>query len=95
MNMIIKVHDYLESIPQVGKVQSLATMLKVGKILNNNEELDSFKLALLYNKLPNEYKAIVLDPYINIQKDQARITLRIIDSDDNLRRDELLKKINY
>lgn len=95
MNMITKVHDYLESIPQVGKVQSLATMLKVGKILNNNEELDSFKLALLYNKLPNEYKAIVLDPYINIQKDQARITLRIIDSDDNLRRDELLKKINY
>ncbi len=95
MSMITRVHDYLESIPQVGKVQSLATMLKVGKLLNNNEELDSFKLALLYNKLPVEYKSIVLDPYINIQKDQARITLRIIDSDENLRRDELLKKINH
>lgn len=56
MNAIIKVHNYLESIPEIGKVQSLATLLKIGKLLNNNEALDGFKLALLYNKLPEEYK---------------------------------------
>lgn len=93
MNIITKVHDYLNSLEHVGKVQSLATMLKVGKVLNDNKELDSFKLALLYNNLPKEYKSLILDPYINIQKDQARVTLRIIDSDESLRRDELLKKI--
>ncbi len=95
INIITNIHNYLETIPQVGKVQSLATILKVGKILNNNEELDSFKLALLYNKLPSEYKSIVLDPYINIQKDQARITLRVIDSDETLKRNDLLKQINH
>ncbi|AXH09468.1 hypothetical protein CP960_10345 [Malaciobacter halophilus] len=93
MNIITKVHDYLNSLEHVGKVQSLATMLKVGKALNDNKELDSFNLALLYNNLPKEYKALILDPYINIKKDQARVTLRIIDSDKDLRRDELLKKI--
>ncbi|WP_404320278.1 RND family transporter [Malaciobacter canalis] len=93
MDIITKVHDYLNSLEHVGKVQSLATMLKVGKVLNDNKELDSFKLALLYNNLPKEYKSLILDPYINIQKDQARVTLRIIDSDESLRRDELLKKI--
>ncbi|AXX86830.1 RND superfamily transporter [Malaciobacter marinus] len=93
MNIITKVHDYLNSLEHIGKVQSLATMLKVGKVLNDNKELDSFNLALLYNNLPKEYKSLILEPYINIEKDQARVTLRIIDSDKNLRRDELLKKI--
>ena len=40
MNTILKVHNYLESIPEVGKVQSLATLLKLGKTLNKGEELD-------------------------------------------------------
>ncbi|RXJ88180.1 RND family transporter [Arcobacter sp. CECT 8985] len=93
MNIIKKVHNYLESIDSIGKVQSLATMLKIGKILNKGKDLDSFKLALLYKKLPQEYKKIILNPYIDIDKNQARITMRIIDSDKNLRRDELLKKI--
>lgn len=94
MTAITKVHDYLDSIEEVGKVQSLATLLKVGKILNNDKELDGFALALLYNKLPNEYKNIILSPYINIEKNQARITIRIVDSNPNLRRNELLNKIN-
>ncbi|RXK00325.1 hypothetical protein CRU98_03980 [Arcobacter sp. CECT 8986] len=93
MNIISKVHNYLENTNSIGKVQSLATMLKVGKILNEGKDLDSFKLALLYKKLPQEYKRIILDPYIDIDKNQARITMRIVDSDKNLRRDELLKKI--
>ncbi|RXJ96462.1 hypothetical protein CRV00_02265 [Malaciobacter molluscorum] len=93
MNIISKVHNYLESIKYIGKVQSLATMLEVGKILNDGKDLDSFKLALLYKKLPQEYKSIILDPYIDIDKNQARITMRIVDSNKDLRRDELLKQI--
>lgn len=94
MNTITKVHNYLESIPQIGKVQSLATLLKVGKLLNKNEELDSIKLALLYQNLPDEYKKIVLSPYINIEHNQARISMRIVDSNPNLRRNDLINKIN-
>lgn len=94
MNTITKVHDYLESIPEIGKVQSFATLLKVGKVLNKNEDLDSFKLALLYSQVPDEYRNLILDPYINIEHNQARVTMRIIDSNPKLRRDELIKKIN-
>jgi len=94
MQTIMNVHNYLESIHEIGKVQSLATLLKVGKILNNNQDLDGITLALIYNQLPNEYKQLLLAPYINIDANEARVTMRIIDSNPHLRRDDLLKKIN-
>lgn len=94
MDTIMAIHDYLESIPEIGKVQSLATLLKVGEILNKNERLDGITLALLYNQLPPKYKNLILSPYINIEKNEARITMRIIDSNPDLRRNILLTKIN-
>ena len=94
MDTIIAIHDYLETIPEIGKVQSLATLLKVGEILNKNEKLDGITLALMYNQLPPKYKDLILSPYINIEKNEARITMRIIDSNPNLRRNDLLNKIN-
>jgi len=94
MDTITKVHNYLEGLDEVGKVQSLSSLLKVGKLLNNDEELDGIMLALLYKKIPQEYKDMILAPYINIQNNEARITMRIVDSNDKLRRNELIKKIN-
>ena len=94
MDTITAIHDYLETIPEIGKVQSLATLLKVGEILNKNERLDGITLALLYNQLPPKYKDMILSPYINIEKNEARITMRIIDSNPDLRRNDLLTKIN-
>jgi len=95
MNLITKVHDYLDSIPEIGNVSSFATLLKIGNTLNNNEDLDSFKLALLYNELPLEYKSLILTPYINIESNQMRISLRIIDSNEDLRRNDLINKLNH
>lgn len=94
MDTIMKVHNYLETIPEIGKVQSLATLLKIGKLLNNNEPLDGFKLALLYNKLPKEYKELILEPYVSIEHNQTRISVRIVDSNPQLRRNELITRIN-
>ncbi len=94
MDTIRAVHDYLETIPEVGKVQSLATLLKIGKTLNNGKELDGITLALLYNQLPAKYKTLILSPFINIDKNEARITMRIIDSNPSLRRNDLINKIN-
>ena len=95
MEKIRAVHNYLNSLPQIGKVLSLSTLDEVGKILNDGKYLDSFALALLNQKLPQEYKKILINPYVNIEANQARITARIIDSQPNLRRNELIKKINY
>ena len=94
MEQIRKAHKYLESLPQIGKVLSLSTLDEVGKILNEGKYLDGFELALLNQKLPQKYKNLLLSPYINIEKNQARITTRIIDSLPNLRRHELITKIN-
>ncbi len=94
MELITKIHDYLDNIPEVGKVQSLATLLKIGKTLNDNKDLDGITLALIYDQLPKDYKKLILSPFVNIEANEARISMRIIDSNDELRRNELIKKIN-
>ncbi len=94
LELIEKVHNYLETIPEVGKVQSFATLLKVGRTLNNGKDLDAITLALIYTQLPDDYKKLILSPFVNIEENEARINMRIIDSNDELRRNELIKKIN-
>lgn len=95
MDTIMAIHNYLETIPEVGKVQSLATLLKIGESLNKEAPLDGITLALMYNQLPENYKELILSPYVNIDKNEARITMRLIDSNPELRRNELLNKINH
>jgi hypothetical protein len=93
MQKIQEIHDYLESLPQVGNIQSLATMLEVGRVLNNGKDLDNFELALLYNELPDDFKKSLFDPYVSIENNQVRFALRIIDSKEGLRRNELINQI--
>jgi predicted RND superfamily exporter protein len=93
MDTVIKIHDYLNGIEEIGNTQSLATILKIGKTLNHERELDGFSLALLYNHLPKKYKDFILSPYISIDHNQVRFATRIIDSNPKLRRAKLLKKI--
>ncbi len=93
IKIIKKVHHYLTDLAQVGEVQSFATLLATGKILNDNKELDSIDLALIYKKLPQKYRDVILTPYVNIEHNQLRFATRIIDSNEVLRRDALLKKI--
>jgi hypothetical protein len=78
---------------QIGEVQSFATLLNTGKILNHNKDLDSIDLALIYKKLPQKYREIILLPYVNIEHNQLRFSTRIVDSNEALRRDALLKTI--
>jgi predicted RND superfamily exporter protein len=93
IKIIKKVHDYLTHLVQIGEVQSFATLLDTGKLLNENKDLDSIDLALVYQKLPQKYRDVILTPYVNIDNNQLRFTTRIIDSNEALRRDALLKKI--
>ena len=93
MDKIIKVHDYLDSLPEIGKVLSFGSILRVAEDLNN-KELQSLEIAVLYSKLPEEIKKEIVSPYISVEKDEARISIRIKDSLKNLRRNELINKIN-
>jgi len=93
MNTIRRVQAYLESLKEVGNVESFGTLLEISKKLNNGKDLDTFELAVLYNELPKKFRNIILNPFINIEKNQIRFAMRIIDSNPNLRRDELIRKI--
>ena len=95
MAQITKIHDYLDSLPETGKVLSLATMLKIAEDFNSGQPLDNFQLALLYGELPDTFKAMVLNPYVSVEHNQVRYAIRVRDSDPSLRRDELVKKIKY
>ena len=93
MDKILKIHDYLDSLPEIGKVLSFGSILRVAEDLNN-KELQSLEIAVLYSKIPEEIKKEIVSPYISVDKDEARITVRIKDSLENLRRNDLINKIN-
>ena len=95
IDKIIEVHDYLESLEAVGKVISFASMVKVAEDLNNGKKLQGLEMGVLYTKIPDAIKKEIIDPYISIKDNEARISLRVLDSKEDLRRNELIKKINY
>jgi hypothetical protein len=88
------VHNYLDNLEEVGKVLSFSSIVKVGEQLNDGKKLQTLELGILYTKLPKAIKTEIIDPYISVEDNEARINLRIKDSKENLRRNELIKKIN-
>ena len=72
---------------------SLASILRVGEKLNNDTEFTPFELNILYNAVPDDLRGQLIDPYVSIENNEARITLRILDSLPDLRRKDLLEKI--
>ena len=89
------VHNYLDSLPQVGKVLSFSSIIDVATQLNNNKPLGTLEMGVLYSKIPKSIKTEIIDPYLSIKDNEARISLRIIDSQENLRRNDLINKINF
>jgi len=93
MARVKAVHTYLENLPETGKVLSLGTMLAITERLNNGKPLDSFELALLYSETPDEFKTMLIKPYVSVEHNQVRFWVRVRDSEKTLRRNELLKRI--
>ena len=95
IDKITEIHDYLDNLDAVGKVISFASMVRVAEDLNDGKKLQGLEMGVLYTKIPDSIKKEIIDPYISIENNEARISLRIIDSKSDLRRNELIKKINY
>ena len=95
IDKISSVHNYLDSLPEVGKVISFSSIIDVATLLNNNKPLGTLEMGVLYSKIPESIRTEIVDPYISIEDNEARINLRIIDSQENLRRNDLIRKINY
>jgi predicted RND superfamily exporter protein len=93
INKIKYVHDYLNNNEYIGKVLSLASSIRVAEIVNDDKELNSLEMSLLYKQLPVEVKDIAVNPYLSIEDNEARINIRVLDSNQNLRRADLIEKI--
>jgi len=95
IDKIQAVHNYLDGLTAVGKVLSFSSIVEVATQLNNNKPLGTLEMGVLYSKIPESIKQDIIDPYISIKDNEARISLRIIDSQDGLRRNDLINQINY
>ena len=95
IDKISSVHNYLENLNHVGKVLSFYSVLQVAQKLNNDKPLGSLEMGVLYTKLPENIKKEIVTPYISIKESEARISVRIKDSNENLRRNELINQIKF
>ena len=93
LKTVAAIHDYLESLDEAGKVLSIATTVDVMKILNDDEELDTFFLSLLYKKIPQDVKEALFNPYLSADGNQIRISFRVFESYPELQRNALINKI--
>ena len=87
------IHDYLEQLPEVGKVLSIATGVKVFKQLNEGQMPEDYELALLRKQMPDNVKKVFIDPYLSPNANQTRITMRLIESAPTLKRNALIHQI--
>ena len=94
IDRIKNVHIYLESLEYVGKVLSFYSIIEIATKLNNGKELGTLEMGVLYSKLPETIKKEIVDPYISVKNNEARINLRVKDSSENLRRNSLINKID-
>ncbi|MDZ7753137.1 MAG: MMPL family transporter [Gammaproteobacteria bacterium] len=90
---VTRVHEYLDSLDETGKVLSLHTTMAMLTKLNDDQRLDNLTLAVMHKRLPEDVKTTLFDPYMSDDGNQVRFGVRIIDSDPDLERDELLTRI--
>ena len=92
IDKILQVHDYLDSLPEIGKVMSFGSIIRVAEDLTG-DKLETLEAGVLYSKIPEEIRKEIISPYISVKDSEARISVRIKDSTKNLRRNDLIKKI--
>ena len=93
LDRVEQIHDYLESLPEVGKVQSISTLIKVFTQLDKGRKPDDYDLALIRKLMPENVKDALVNPYLSKDANQIHINMRLIESDPNLRRSDLIEKI--
>jgi predicted RND superfamily exporter protein len=92
MKRLDAVHAYVDSLPETGKVLSLSTVFAVVKNLLG-ADIGGVELALVQKSLPADIRAMMVDPYFSADREQARISLRVMETSEDLRRNAFLKSL--
>jgi len=92
---VARMHQYLDELPETGKVLSVHTGMQLLESLNKGKPYGDFKLAVVYKRLPEEVKNALITPYLSADGNQLRFSIRLYESDKSLQRQALLDKIYY
>jgi len=88
------IHQYLDALPETGKVLSLDTTNRILDKLDEQKMLDDFFFFFVYKRMPEEIKTQVINPYLSDDGQQTRFSIRVYESDTELNRKELVDKIS-
>ena len=92
MRELDAVHNYVDALPETGKVLSLSTVFSVVKNLLG-DDIGSVELAIVQKSLPPDVSSLMVDPYFSREREQARVTVRVKETSKDLRRDQFLKQL--
>ncbi len=88
------VHAFLEKQPEIGKVLSLDSTLRVAESMNDGKPLGADGIETIYRQMPDAAKAFLFTPFVSVYDNEMRITARIIDTQPGLQRKALLDRID-
>ena len=92
-----QLHEWLDAQPEIGKVLSLDTLIRMAESINDGEPLDDLKISLFregLSRLPEDMRDVLLRPFLSEDGNRLRVQLRVIDSDTALRRAELIERVD-
>ena len=90
---VARIHQYLDDLPETGKVLSVNTGMRLLESLNDGKPYTDFKLAVVYKRLPEEVRKALIDPYLSADGNQLRFSIRLYESREDMRRQQLLDQI--
>jgi predicted RND superfamily exporter protein len=95
MKVLKDIQSDLDNMPEIGKALSIVNGVLLAEKINNFNEMGDLELAFVKNSLLTNDKAKdLLSSYITEDNKEVRITLRIIDTYDQLNRNKLINSID-
>ncbi|PLW83882.1 hypothetical protein CWI75_00530 [Kineobactrum sediminis] len=93
METIDAAHHHVDRQGETGKTLSLSTTFEVVKSLLG-DDIGSVELALVQKSLPPEVAELMVEPYFSADNEEARITVRVMETSENLRRNAFLERLH-
>ncbi|GJM27042.1 MAG: membrane protein [Phycisphaerae bacterium] len=90
---VIAIHEFLDELPDTGKVISLATTASLLHSLEPGVLEDNMLLSVIYKRIPPDIRETLIAPYLSADGQQLRFSVRVFESDPQLKKDALLQTI--
>lgn len=90
---VAAIHEYLDSLPETGKVISVATAARMLSELDETVLTDNILLSIVYKRMPDDVREALITPYLSSDGGQIRFSVRVFESDKTLRRNKLIRQV--